>query len=53
MAIGEKLKIISANCQGLRDKNKRVDVISYLCEQNSSIICLQDTHLTVKDEKNV
>ena len=53
MAIGEKLKIISANCQGLRDKNRRVDVIGYLCEQNSSIICLQDTHITVKDENNV
>ena len=42
----------SANCQGLRDLKKRVDVINYLKETKSHIICLQDTHLNEADTKD-
>ena len=42
----EGIKIISANCQGLGDKNKRKDVFSYLRSKNYNIFCLQDTHFT-------
>ena len=38
------LKIISANCQGLRDKKKRVDVLNYFADIGPDILCLQDTH---------
>ena len=41
--------VLSANCQGLRDNKKRVDVIHYFKETGAHIICLQDTHLTEKD----
>ena len=47
------LKIISANCQGLRDKLKRTDVCEYLNNLNANIICLQDTHLTQQDENDL
>ena len=53
MIDGEKLKILSANCQGLRDKNKRHDVINYFNESKAGVICLQDTHLTVNDAKDL
>ena len=41
--------VLSANCQGLRDFKKRVDVIQYFKETGAHIICLQDTHLNEKD----
>ena len=44
-----KIKLLSANCQGLCDEQKRADVLSYLKETNASIICLQDTHLLDSD----
>ena len=48
------LKIFfSANCQGLRDKSKRVDVLNYFQTLNCNIICLQDTHLTLKDKNSL
>ena len=47
---GEELLVLSANCQGLQNKLKRTDVIDYLGKTNVSIICLQDTHWTSKDE---
>ena len=53
MAFGQNLKILSANCQGLRDKKKRLDVINYLSETKPGIICLQDTHLIDSDEANL
>ena len=43
--------VLSANCQGLRNKHKRIDVFQFLKEKKAHIICLQDTHLTEKDEK--
>ena len=44
--------VSSANCQGLHDLKKRVDVINYLKETKSHIICLQDTHLNEADTKD-
>ena len=40
------LKILSANCRGLGDVNKRKDVFDYLRRKNYSIYCIQDTHFT-------
>ena len=37
--------MLSANCQGLNNNEKRQDVLNYLKETNASIVCLQDTHL--------
>ena len=39
--------------QGLRDKAKRRDVINYFKDLKPSILCLQDTHLTIKEENNL
>ena len=50
MIVGEQLKILSANCQGLRDRIKRLDVLNYFLQLNPNIICLQDIHLTADDE---
>ena len=44
-----KLKVISANCQGLQSKQKRADVLGYFRETDANIICLQDTHWVEKD----
>ena len=46
-------RILSMNCQGLGDKNKRKDVFAYLRKLSYSIYCLQDTHFTVELEKNI
>ena len=43
--LGESIKVLSANCQGLNNNEKRQDVLNYLKETNASIVCLQDTHL--------
>ena len=51
MLLLNELSILSANCQGLRDMNKCTDVLNYLQNLNSSIICLQDTHWIEKDLK--
>ena len=53
MTIGEELVVLSANCQGLQNKNKRMDVIDYFQKTKAAIICLQDTHWTPSDESNV
>ena len=37
--------MLSANCQGLNNNEKRQDVLNYLKETNATIVCLQDTHL--------
>ena len=48
MELHNILKVSSANVQGIRDKLKRIDVLSYLLV-DSNILCLQDTHLTPTD----
>ena len=45
--------VLSANCQGLRDKNKCCDVLNYLENLNASVFCLQDTHWTDYDAKRL
>ena len=45
-----KIKVLSANCRGLKDKNKRHDVLNYLKDKKADIICQQDTHLMESDE---
>ena len=47
------LKILSVNCQGLRDFNKCTDVLNYLTQQNPDILCLQDTHWVNEDLKSI
>ena len=44
------IRVLSANCQGLRNLEKRTDVLSYFKEQKANILCLQDTHLTENDK---
>ena len=51
--IGEQIKIVSVNCQGLRDKTKRLDVWNYLSRLDPNILCLQDTHLSKQDENDL
>ena len=47
------LKIISYNTQGLQGIQKRVDIFDYLKNKGCHIYCLQDTHFTNEDEKNI
>lgn len=47
------LKIISYNCRGLRDTNKRHDVLIFLKSQNAHVYCLQDTHFIPSMEKQI
>ena len=49
LKIGESISIISFNCQGIRNKGKRYNVINYLKNTGAKIICLQDTHLIQTD----
>ena len=51
--MSEQVKIISANCQGLRDKSKRADVLNYVQRLRPNIICFQDTPLTKKDKNEL
>ena len=51
--IGNTLKVLSANCQGLQNLSKRTDVWSYFKTKNPNILCLQDTHWTDNDRQNV
>ena len=46
---GNSIKVLSANCQGLRNIEKRRDVLSYFKDKNANIVCLQDTHLIEDD----
>ena len=49
--MAEQLKIISLNCRGLRDKNKRKNLFFWLKNNNFHIILLQETFWT-EDIKN-
>lgn len=42
--------ILSMNCQGLGDSNKRKDIFTFLRKSNGSIFCLQDTHFQDADK---
>ena len=49
VSVGNSIKVLSANCQGLQNMQKRVDVLSYMKDRKANIISLQDTHWTEKD----
>ena len=40
------LQIMTLNCQGLGDSEKRRDVLNYIKNKKCSIYCIQDTHFT-------
>ena len=52
MSIYNSIKVSSANVQGIRDKQKRIDVLTYLL-RDTNILCLQDTHLTETDANHL
>ena len=45
-----KLRIISMNCRGLGNSQKRKDVLNYLNGKHANICCLQDTHFVPEIE---
>ena len=45
--------MLSANYQGLQNKNKQMDVFDYFQKTKTAITCLEDTHWTPSDESNV
>ena len=47
----DDFKIISMNCRGLGDKQKRRDLFHLLNTKKYSICCLQDTHFTPDIER--
>ena len=51
--IGESIVVLSVNSQGLRDKTKLHNVLTYLKKLHPHIICLQDTHLLSSDESEI
>ena len=51
--VGEKVKIIALNCQGLGNEKKRRDVMQNLRSKNFSIICLIDTHFAKSQHRRI
>lgn len=49
--MADQIKICSLNCQGLGDQTKRRDVLRYLRKSKYSILCLQDTHFSKRNER--
>ena len=47
----DKLTLLTYNCRGLNDAEKRKKLYLWLNDQNCDIICLQETFCTVKNEK--
>ena len=47
------IKVLSANCQGLRTYEKIFDVLSYMKDMGAFFVCLQDTHLTENDTHSI
>ena len=45
---GNNIVVVSANCQGLQNLQKRCDILMYFKEMNANIVCLQDTHWVEK-----
>ena len=48
-----QLKILTLNCQGLRDKSKCRDVCNNLKQKNDNVYFLQDTHFTSNEENQI
>ena len=53
LVLDNSIKVLSVNCQGLQNQQKRVDVLHYIKEMNANIICLQDTHWTKADISSI
>ena len=49
--LSHRLKLISLNVRGLRNRNKRRAIFSYLKAQKATIFCLQETYSSPEDEK--
>ena len=48
--VGDKFKVISLNCNGIRDKTKRENIFNYAREKNKvGITFLQETHSSAQD----
>ena len=47
------LKILTLNCQGLGDMNKRKDIFKILRSKDCNIYFLQDTHFTTDKENMI
>ena len=47
------IKVVTMNCRGLQDISKRRDVFNFLKKKGYSILCLQDTHFSGKDQNIV
>ena len=43
------IKLLSVNCEGLRNVQKQADILTYFKEKKINIACLQDTHLLESD----
>ena len=52
-SMDSKLKIISVNCRGLGNLQKRKDVLNYLSGKHADICCLLDTHFVPEIESFV
>ena len=52
-SIGNIIKVLSVNVQGLQDRIKRADVIDYMQLKNPDIICLEDTHWVGKNYDDI
>ena len=50
---GEKIKVISLNCQGLGIQTKRREILHNLRSKNFSIISLIDTHISKDQQRRV
>ena len=51
--IGDKIKIVALNCQGLGIEKKRRDIMLNLRNKKYSIICLIDTHFAKSQERRI
>ena len=49
MNMQNNIKVLSANCQGLRNYDKRHDILTHFKDMGANILCLQDTHLLKSD----
>ena len=51
--IKNSITVLSANCRGLQNYQKRIDVLNYFKETKSNIVCVQDTHWIENDEASL
>ena len=45
----DKLRIVSLNARGLKNKLKRNFLFKYFKEQKFDVVCLQESHITKKE----